>query len=296
LTWEEGARNVTRYDVDVTECHVPFVKLDCGLLESSTWLDRPALEVFLTALLLAEPFELPEPTPALGPHEIEPNGWLVPAGWYGLARVAPPLLMERATMGRQDPVEDLQDALTRLCDPDAHSRSSDFGGRRLARVNGGFIVLNYDRYRQRDYTAAERTKRWRDKRRAEAALHRSVTDKTRSVTALSVTVTQAEAEADIQIPATDPFPNTQRGQVSPVAQPAPKLNGKKPKRNTAHFVQADFAVTEEDKTWARENFPTVDLWLETGKFRDHEFNAPRSDWRRAWRNWIRKAGAPHARP
>jgi hypothetical protein len=33
----------------------------------------------------------------------------------------------------------------------------------------------------------------------------------------------------------------------------------------------------------------VDLDYETTLFRNHEFVSPRSDWPRAWQNWIRRA-------
>ena len=33
----------------------------------------------------------------------------------------------------------------------------------------------------------------------------------------------------------------------------------------------------------------VDFAYELGKFRDHEFATPRSDWQGTWRNWLRKA-------
>jgi uncharacterized protein YdaU (DUF1376 family) len=52
---------------------------------------------------------------------------------------------------------------------------------------------------------------------------------------------------------------------------------------------ADFVVTPELKTWAVENVPRVDVDAETEKFRDWEFKDPKSDWTKAWRNWMRKA-------
>jgi hypothetical protein len=57
----------------------------------------------------------------------------------------------------------------------------------------------------------------------------------------------------------------------------------------SHFVPEDFEVADKDVEWARAEHPSVNLYLETQKFRDHEFHQPHSDWRRAWRNWIRRA-------
>lgn len=36
----------------------------------------------------------------------------------------------------------------------------------MVRVDGGYIILNYDKYRQRDYTAKERMRRYRENKKA----------------------------------------------------------------------------------------------------------------------------------
>jgi hypothetical protein len=99
-------------------------------------------------------------------------------------------------------------ALRALGEPDPDSRSKEFEGRRLVRVNGGYIVLNYNTYRERDYSAAERMKRYRRRlKEREDKLHRNVTSQGRHVT-------QAEAEAEAEAvlvsakadPSTPPIP------------------------------------------------------------------------------------------
>lgn len=55
----------------------------------------------------------------------------------------------------------------------------------------------------------------------------------------------------------------------------------------------DFTVTEDMKTWARENVPNIG-WIEHEKFVDHFLsisgpNSRKVDWVRAWRNWMRRA-------
>jgi hypothetical protein len=55
------------------------------------------------------------------------------------------------------------DALERLSAPDPESRTPDFDGRRLVRVDGGYIILNFMKYRDRDTTAAERQQRYRER-------------------------------------------------------------------------------------------------------------------------------------
>jgi hypothetical protein len=52
---------------------MPFVKLDCGILDSSVWVDRPQRDLFITALLMAQPFELDEETPQYHVPRREPG-------------------------------------------------------------------------------------------------------------------------------------------------------------------------------------------------------------------------------
>jgi hypothetical protein len=58
-----------------------------------------------------------------------------------------------------------------------------------------------------------------------------------------------------------------------------------------------FEVDDELRQWAVNAHPAVNLQAETAKLRDHTFKSAISDWRGAWRNWIRRAdeNAPKAR-
>lgn len=136
---------------------MPFVKLDCGILDSTLWIDRECREVFITALLMAEPRELTEPTPQIAVHSTQETGWAIPPGWYGFIRAAGPGIVRRSLVDMEAGLA----ALERLGAPDPASRSAEFEGRRLIRVDGGYIVLNFMRYRERDETAAERARRYR---------------------------------------------------------------------------------------------------------------------------------------
>ena len=149
---------------------MPFVKLDCGILDSTLWPGRPDLEIFLTALLMAEPHELHESTPQLRIRTLDPTGWSVPAGWYGFTRTPGSGIVRRALVDAEEGLA----ALERLGDPEPDSRNTDFDGRRLVRVNGGFIVLNFVRFRERDYSSADRSARYRaSKKRKTRAERRS---------------------------------------------------------------------------------------------------------------------------
>jgi hypothetical protein len=161
-----------------------FVKLDCGIVDSSLWIERDTRSVFLTALVMAEPFEVTEPMDQIEVQTLQLTGWQVPPGWYGIVRAAGNGII------RRDGCDDATGfaALEELGAPDQHSRSQEYDGRRLVRVNGGYIVLNYFKYRDRDYTAAERMRRLRARKK------QAVTDVTRNPVDVTPNVTQAEAE------------------------------------------------------------------------------------------------------
>ncbi len=54
-----------------------FIKLDCGLLDSTLWVDREARELFITALLMAKPKDLAEPMAQLAVRSITETGFVV---------------------------------------------------------------------------------------------------------------------------------------------------------------------------------------------------------------------------
>ena len=161
-----------------------FVKLDTGILDSSLWIEREPRSIFMTALLMAMPFELQNAMPQLEVRTLAETGWIVPVGWYGLVEASGKGIVQRDGMA----VEAGLAALEQLCAPDPDSRSRDFDGRRMARVDRGYLILNYFNYRDKDYTAADRMRRLRARRKGE-----SVTPNTVDVTP---NVTQSDASAD----------------------------------------------------------------------------------------------------
>ncbi len=68
-------------------------------------------------------------------------------------------------------IEETEDALAMLMAPDPYSRTPDHEGRRIAIVDGGWLVLNHDKYRDKlDKEESHRKKvarqtRWKDGRR-----------------------------------------------------------------------------------------------------------------------------------
>jgi hypothetical protein len=69
-----------------------------------------------------------------------------------------------------------------LGEPEDNSRSKDFAGRRMIRIDGGFLILNFMKYRDKDHTAAIRQQRLRDRRKAEKIVTRDVEESRRDDT------------------------------------------------------------------------------------------------------------------
>lgn len=131
------------------------------MLDSSIWWEKPQRDIFITALLKAEPYEVREPEAQLEVRHLVLTGWMVPEGWYGFLKAAAGSLVHQAMVEKEAGLI----ALEALGSPDPESKSKAFEGRRLVRVDGGYIVLNFMEYRERDHTSAERQKRWREKQK-----------------------------------------------------------------------------------------------------------------------------------
>ena len=166
-----------------------FVKLDTGLLRSSLWVDRDQRSLFVTALLMAEPFEVKQQLAQIAVRSLDETGWYVPAGWYGMVGAAGVGIVRADGIDREQGLA----ALEALGAPDFESRSQDHDGRRLVRVNGGYLVLNYMKYRDYDHTAAERQQRLRDRKKAK---HPAVTSASHAVTECDITQPSHIADAD----------------------------------------------------------------------------------------------------
>lgn len=137
-----------------------FVKLDCGILHSTLWHQRPARELFVTALLMARPHELTEAAPQLEVRSLDPTGWHVPPGWYGLIEASGAGIAHQAVVDQEAALT----ALEQMGRPEPESRSQAFEGRRMVRIDGGYIVLNFAKYRQKDHTTAQRSAKYRKRK------------------------------------------------------------------------------------------------------------------------------------
>lgn len=113
--------------------------------------------MFITALLMAVPIELTEPMKTLEVDSLKEAKFVVPVGWYGFVQASGTGIIRRAGLS----VKEGMAALQRLGEPEQESRTPAFDGRRLVRVDNGYIALNFDKYRQKDHTTAERSRRYR---------------------------------------------------------------------------------------------------------------------------------------
>lgn len=94
-------------------------------------------------------------------------------------------------------VEDAKIAIAELESPDEHSRTTDFEGRRIEKVEGGWQILNHAKYREK-MSADERREyfrrkqqEWRDRKKAS----NNVNDSERQSKDVKI-VTHTEAEED----------------------------------------------------------------------------------------------------
>lgn len=105
------------------------------------------------------------------------------------------------------PITDCEDALRTLAAPDAYSRTSDHDGRRIEPVDGGWLLLNHSKYREK-MNAEERREYLRLKKAESRARQQSVNNGQQT----STLSTQAEAEAS-----TDTDPKADSKEQNPAA-------------------------------------------------------------------------------
>lgn len=146
-----------------------FTKLVPEIVLSSIWNESPEVRcVWITMLAIKDEHGI-----VLGTEET-------------LARIANVTL------------QNVTDAIERFSSPDKHSRTPDNEGRRIAKYDGGWIVLNHGKYRANDAVLKEKTRervrRFREKKALE------MRSQTGNVT---VTLHSASASASASVSASD---------------------------------------------------------------------------------------------
>jgi hypothetical protein len=240
-----------------------FVKLDCGILNSTLWVDREAREIFITALLMAVPRQLKDPEPTMSVDSLKTAKFVIPVGYYGMVEAAGPGIVRMAGLENQPGMK----ALRRLTEPDDESRSQDFDGRRLVRVDGGYIILNYDKYRTKDHTARQRMRDYRERERLKMLRRNEPT--------LRVTeriVTQVEAEVEVQAEKL-----RKKKEIADALKK--KKENARPQNLDAvkvFFIQNDSNALEAERCWCHYE---SNGWTVGGK-------TPIVKWRMAAKKWI----------
>jgi hypothetical protein len=229
-----------------------YVKLDCGILDSTLWIERECRELFITALLMARPKEYTQPVPQIAVNSLDLTGWVAPPDWYGFVEAAGPGIIRRAGIDQAIGLA----ALEKLGNPDRESRTPDHEGRRMIRIDGGYLILNFDKYREKDHTRADRQRRFRDKQRAE---RNAVTERL-------------------------------NGEKHPEVTEAVSSKQKHIKTNTRvkTEIPKDFAVSESVAEWAKaKGFDKLDQHLESFIAKCNANGYKYADWDAAFREAVR---------
>lgn len=142
---------------------MPYVKIDQDVLDSSVWPNRNRRSVWFTMLIMARPVLLEEPVEALDVETMAPAGFHIGAGRYGIVRASSEGIAQRDGCQLADCLEQLAS----LASPDRHSRSPEWDGRRIARIAGGYLVLNYAKYRDEQESSTQRVRKWRERQKQE---------------------------------------------------------------------------------------------------------------------------------
>jgi hypothetical protein len=119
---------------------MPFAKLDSGIIRSSIWSEPLATRVVWITMLA-----------------MKDESGFVATSRSGLLRAC------------NVTETDFNTAISCLESPDTDSRTSDHQGKRIAKIEGGWVILNHEKYRLHDDMQRERTRervrRFRDKAR-----------------------------------------------------------------------------------------------------------------------------------
>lgn len=114
---------------------MPFVKIDCGILDSSIWVESTNTRiVWITMLAMADQ--------------------------TGLVHATAPGIASRSRVS----LSDTRIAIEVLEKPDRDSKSLEDDGRRIKRVDGGYLILNYEKYRAYNYSMKDDAVRKREYR------------------------------------------------------------------------------------------------------------------------------------
>lgn len=146
-----------------------FAKLDSGIIRSSIWAEPLATRVLWITMLALK----------------DENGF-VSCARSGLQRCA------------NISVEEFDTAIKALESPDLDSRTPDYDGCRVAKIDGGWIILNHEKYRLHDDIHREKTRERVRKFRENHDVKKNVTqcNVTDTLPSVSVSVSSSLSEKE----------------------------------------------------------------------------------------------------
>lgn len=145
-----------------------FAKLDSGIVDSTLWMQpHDVLRVWIAMLAKCDS--------------------------YGLIRASVPAMAHLCMV----PIERLDQILHLLTSPDPYSRTADEDGRRIRVIEGGWLIVNYVKYRDllqtKAQSHAERQRRYRQR------LDERDSKVTRDKLVMPSVTRDAEAEAEAEV-------------------------------------------------------------------------------------------------
>jgi hypothetical protein len=162
-------------------------------------------------------------------------------------------------------VEETETALGSFLSPDPHSRTTDYEGRRIEEIDGGWRLLNYSKYREyRDEEDRREYQRDWDRKNRCNPTKSDKSDPNRPPT------TKAEAEAEIEA-----LRSKQRAG-----------------RSQGSRLPQGWRPSEPLTAWMRRKRPDLNVEETVEKFVDHWAAQPgrhgvKLDWEATFRNWVR---------
>lgn len=214
-----------------------FVKLQSSILQSTVWREPNHIRILWITML------------AMKGHD-----GVVEASVPGLADAA------RITL------DECEEGLERLLAPDKYSRTKEHDGRRIEEIDGGWLVLNHEKYR--GDTSTERVRKHREKKQRETLRN----------------VTQRSETQETRETASDQIRSDQINLLPETKAPPPKE-----KKKRASKLPEDWTPNDSHGKLAWEL--GLNTSFEAGKFRDHaEANdRKQKDWNAAFRMWLKNA-------
>lgn len=153
-----------------------FAKLDSAITESSLWSEDLHVRIVFLSFLARK----------------DETGF-VSGARSGLIRVC------------NVTAEQFDDAVLKLSSPDPESKTPDFEGRRISKIDGGYVVLNSDKYRLPEDTKKENHKlymqKWREER--ENVNSREITNNHTRSPSVSVSASVSSSESVTKKPKRD---------------------------------------------------------------------------------------------